>query len=125
MRFSVHSAPLTLFAARMIPGVFGSCPSCSDFQTQNLAKWLNTFADRFPILFRAVIAQWLLDQGYDVPDIEVSRIQKAMGFSETTIITDPYGLKMEQGKQYPKLITTTRPPLFANFFGRLRNNTRG
>jgi len=106
--------------ARMIPGLFGNCPACTPFQKKMLPKWLWIFADKYPLMFRAVVAQFLMDQGFDVPREEIPKIQEAMGFNEPTQIINPQGVL---SASYDEALNTRqfkRQPDLISFFGRTR-----
>jgi len=72
--------------ARVVPGVYGICDNCTKHQKKMLPGWIAMIGERYPALFRAAFAQWLLDNGYPVPLEEVFRIQKTMGFVDPSII---------------------------------------
>lgn len=104
----------------MIPGLFGDCPACSPYQKKMLPKWLLIFADKYPLKFRAVVAQWLMDQGFPVPFIEVPKIMSAMGFSDPDKIINPRDVIIAS---YDDALNTRQfktQPALISYFGRRR-----
>lgn len=107
-------------AARMIPGLFGKCPACSSHQQKMLPKWLWIFSDKYPNIFRAVVAQWLMDQGYPVPVEEVPKIQRALGFNDRAKIIFPKNVINSTYEGSLQTRQLKRQPSLIAFFGRTR-----
>ncbi|OXA49931.1 uncharacterized protein LOC110854348 [Folsomia candida] len=111
--------------SRMIPGIFGNCPACSKHQQKMLPKWMWMFADRYPDKFRAVIAQWLMDQGFTVPSEEVPKIQKALGFRDPVNILFPRNVINATYESALQTRQFKRQPSLIDFFGRTRGGLLG
>ncbi len=109
-----------LISARMIPGLFGNCQACSKHQQKMLPKWLWMFSDRYPDKFRAVVAQWLMDQGYNVPVDEVSKIQKSMGFNDVSKILAPRNVINSTYEGALQTRQLKRQPSLIAYFGKTR-----
>jgi hypothetical protein len=105
---------------RMIPGLFGNCPACTPYQKRMLPEWLWIFADKYPLMFRACIAQFLLDQGFSVPREEIPKIQRAMGFNEPSQIINPQRVISASYDDALNTRQLKRQPDLISYFGRTR-----
>jgi hypothetical protein len=89
-----------------------------------LPEWLWIFSDKYPLMFRACVAQFLMDQGFNVPLEEIPKIQKAMGFSEPSQIVNPQGVLAASYDDALNTRQLKRQPDLISFFGRTRGGRK-
>ncbi|ODN02997.1 putative odorant-binding protein A10 [Orchesella cincta] len=104
---------------RLFPALFGDCPACTEYQKEKLPQWLLIFADKYPVMFRAVVAQFLMDQGYPVPKEEIPKIQRAFGFRDTRKILNPQSV-INASVVAPIGARKDTGPALISYFGRRR-----
>lgn len=88
-----------------------------------MPQWLLIFADKYPVMFRAAVAQFLMDQGYPVPAEEIPKIQRAFGFRDTRKILNPKNV-INASLTAPIGARKDTGPALISYFGRRRTISR-